>query len=248
MAFFQRDSEPVATTPSMNGGAPQQTFIDPPPGMVLPTNPVSVPVAQGGGSSGATISLTGTDDPTNVFREIIPFLGTADINDRNSINNLVTTLRNRGYNVQPGPVDEFGRQDSVIINGQLYRAIDSSGNWNLVSNANGTAWGPSSSSGFGGGASSVSPFGGLSLEDFQNSPGYQFALKEGQRAIQNSAAAKGTLLTGGTLKDLDEYTVGLASQDYANAFNRALQTHQTQFGDLFNLSNLGLNATNSSFS
>src|SRR5690349_4486046 len=37
--------------------------------------------------------------------------------------------------------------------------------------------------------------------DYTASPGYQFRLDEGNRAIQNSAAAKGMLMSGGTLKD-----------------------------------------------
>src|SRR6185369_13561279 len=36
--------------------------------------------------------------------------------------------------------------------------------------------------------------------DYTTSPGYQFRFKEGQRAIDSSAAAKGLLLSGGQLK------------------------------------------------
>lgn len=66
--------------------------------------------------------------------------------------------------------------------------------------------------------------GGMSpTQIMQADPGYQFALQQGQDAIQRSAAAKGTLLTGGTLKDLAGYTAGAAAQDYGNIFNRQLQ-------------------------
>src|ERR1043165_1902971 len=40
------------------------------------------------------------------------------------------------------------------------------------------------------------------LEELRNTPGYQFALQAESDAINRSAAAKGTLLTGGTLKGL----------------------------------------------
>ncbi len=53
-------------------------------------------------------------------------------------------------------------------------------------------------------------------------PGYQFAFDEGQRAVQSSAAAKGTLLTGGTLKELARYGTGVADQTYDAAARRFL--------------------------
>jgi hypothetical protein len=53
-------------------------------------------------------------------------------------------------------------------------------------------------------------------------PGYQFAFGEGQRAVQSSAAAKGTLLTGGTLKALAQYGTGVADQTYDAAARRFL--------------------------
>lgn len=60
-------------------------------------------------------------------------------------------------------------------------------------------------------------------EDVANDPSYQFRLAEGNKAIEGSAAAKGLLRTGGTLKDIAGYGQDLASQEYGNMFNRALQ-------------------------
>lgn len=54
----------------------------------------------------------------------------------------------------------------------------------------------------------------------QQTPGYQFARGEGIRAIQNSAAAKGTLLTGGTLRGLARFGTGLADQTYGQTVDR----------------------------
>ncbi len=56
----------------------------------------------------------------------------------------------------------------------------------------------------------------------QGNPGYQFAVDQGNQGIQRSAAAKGTLLTGGTLKDLAQFNTGLASQNYNNIFGQQL--------------------------
>jgi hypothetical protein len=53
----------------------------------------------------------------------------------------------------------------------------------------------------------------------------QYLFDTQQKAIQRSAAARGTLLTGGLLKQLQANGTGLAAQDYGNQFNRALQTY-----------------------
>jgi hypothetical protein len=58
----------------------------------------------------------------------------------------------------------------------------------------------------------------------QNDPGYQFRLQQGMNALQNSAAASGGLLTGGTAKAISDYAQGSASNEYGNVYNRALTT------------------------
>jgi len=64
-------------------------------------------------------------------------------------------------------------------------------------------------------------------QDAMNSPGFQFDLKNGLAAIQHSAAAKGTLLTGGTMKALNDYAQNRASQEYQNVYNRAYNEYDT---------------------
>jgi hypothetical protein len=56
-------------------------------------------------------------------------------------------------------------------------------------------------------------------------PGYQFALQEGQKALERSAAARGTLRTGGTLRDLVDYGQRSAAQQYQNVYDRALGSY-----------------------
>lgn len=56
--------------------------------------------------------------------------------------------------------------------------------------------------------------------DYFNDEGYQFAKKEGMDGIQNSAAARGGLQSGATLKALADYNSGLANQYYGDAWNR----------------------------
>lgn len=56
----------------------------------------------------------------------------------------------------------------------------------------------------------------------QNDPAYQFQLTQGQNAIDRSAAARGTLVSGGTLKDIAEFGQGLASNFEDKAYSRAI--------------------------
>jgi hypothetical protein len=65
-----------------------------------------------------------------------------------------------------------------------------------------------------------------SLAAFTQSPDYQFALQQGTQAMQRSAAAGGTLISGGQLKAGQEFGQGLASQQYGNYYNRLLSLSQ----------------------
>lgn len=54
------------------------------------------------------------------------------------------------------------------------------------------------------------------LDLFQKSPGYQFRMDQGRNALETSQAARGGLLGGRALKELDQYSQGVASQEYGN--------------------------------
>lgn len=66
-------------------------------------------------------------------------------------------------------------------------------------------------------------------EQARETPGYQFAQQEGLNALQRSAAAKGDLLTGGTLKDITNYGQGLADTNYQQAYNNAFNNYTAQY-------------------
>ncbi len=70
----------------------------------------------------------------------------------------------------------------------------------------------------------------LTLEQAQNEPGYAFAEQQGQQGIERSAAAKGALRTGGTLKDIGSWIHDFASRGYGDANQRELQRFQTNYG------------------
>lgn len=70
----------------------------------------------------------------------------------------------------------------------------------------------------------------LTLEQAQNEPGYKFAETQGQQGIERSAAAKGVLRTGGTLKDIGSWINDFATRNYADANQRELQRFSTNYG------------------
>jgi len=66
-------------------------------------------------------------------------------------------------------------------------------------------------------------------EEALQDPGYQFRLGQGQKALESSAAARGVLRTGGTLKDILQYGQDFGQQEYGNVFNRSLQAYDRQY-------------------
>jgi hypothetical protein len=73
----------------------------------------------------------------------------------------------------------------------------------------------------------------------EGEPGYQFRLQEGQKALERSAAAKGGLLTGGTLKATERYGQEFASNEYSNVYNRSMQEYMNRF-NISNIENTNL--------
>lgn len=71
-------------------------------------------------------------------------------------------------------------------------------------------------------------------------PGYAFRLKQGQMAAERAGNLKG--MTGNVLTGLQDYTQGLASQEYANAFNRNLAQKQNIYNTLAGIAGIGQNA------
>lgn len=86
--------------------------------------------------------------------------------------------------------------------------------------------------------------------DLGQDPGYAFRMSEGMKALERSAAARGGLLGGATLKGAQRFGQDLASQEYQNAYNRALtqynaavQREGTGYNRLAALAGVGQTAT-----
>ena len=69
----------------------------------------------------------------------------------------------------------------------------------------------------------VNPFSftGADFNKFQD-PGYAFRLAEGNKALNQSAAQRGGLISGNALKAAQRYGQDMGSQEFRNAYNRAL--------------------------
>jgi hypothetical protein len=85
-------------------------------------------------------------------------------------------------------------------------------------------------------ASKYTPF---TMKQFQADPGYQFRLQEGMKALDRSAAARGGLLSGATLRGAQRYGQGLAADEYTNAFNRYQAERAARLNPLQSLAGMG---------
>jgi len=94
----------------------------------------------------------------------------------------------------------------------------------------------------------------FNYQQYMNTPGYQFALQQGQQGINAALASQGKLGTGQNATELADYNQGLASQYYQQAFNNMLSQNQAAFGqglasqsqqvqNLLPFLNLGYNAS-----
>ena len=85
-------------------------------------------------------------------------------------------------------------------------------------------------------ATEYTPFG---MDQFQQDPGYAFRMSEGMKGLERSAAARGGLLSGSTLKGIQRFGQDLGSQEYQNAFNRYQTERQARLNPLQSLAGVG---------
>lgn len=66
----------------------------------------------------------------------------------------------------------------------------------------------------------ANPVGGQEYQGYTATPGYDFRLQQGLGAVDMSAAARGGLNSGATLKASQQFGRNLATEDYGNYLNR----------------------------
>jgi hypothetical protein len=84
----------------------------------------------------------------------------------------------------------------------------------------------------------------FTLADFQKDPGYDFRLNQGLDSVQGSRAARGSMLSGSTLKALSDYGSNYASSEYGKAYDRFNNDQTTRFNRLSSIAGIGQTATN----
>jgi len=75
----------------------------------------------------------------------------------------------------------------------------------------------------------------FSMADFTTSPGYQFSLDQGLRAIKARDASQGRTFSGANDKGILDYATGKASGEYQNAFNNYMTSRNARLGSLQSL-------------
>lgn len=79
-------------------------------------------------------------------------------------------------------------------------------------------------------------------EEVQAEPGYAIGLQEGTLARERSAAARGSILSGGTQKALARYAADYASTKYGESVNRLFDQYQQRYGQFQDAAAAGLSA------
>lgn len=88
--------------------------------------------------------------------------------------------------------------------------------------------------------------GGADMQSMlEKTPGYQFSLQQGNRAVNNALAARGLGGSAGAVaKGVANYTQGLAGNTWQNVVNSLQNVFNSQTGATQNLLNTGLSAGN----
>jgi hypothetical protein len=122
------------------------------------------------------------------------------------------------------------------------RGIGNAGNGMAYPGSNALAVGGTA----GGGSASFPGQAAGSLGSFTASPGYNFVRNEGQRNVEQSAAARGGAFSGNAMRALADYNQNIASKEYDNWYSR--MANLAGFGPAATntVTAAGVNAANSS--
>lgn len=82
----------------------------------------------------------------------------------------------------------------------------------------------------------------MNEQTLEQTPGYQFALNQGLKSVQNSNAARGLGVSGAAMKGAANYATGLADQTYQQQFSNALTNQNNVFNRLMSMAQLGESA------
>lgn len=86
---------------------------------------------------------------------------------------------------------------------------------------------------------------GFNMGDYTADPGYNFRLSEGMKALGHQAGARGGLVSGQSLKGLQDYAQSSASNEFSNAYNRFRDTQGLRRNALAGVTGYGPTAATS---
>lgn len=246
------------------GAGPTTVAAPPQPGYTpnqAPANPTQPPPSGGGGGTGGA---TGSQDPMAYFNSLIQ--GKPATSD--TLWSLKDQLAAQGIQVLTNSQGIHGKIKTPdgVIHDVIQSAGSGGGRWQDLTGPSGGGGGGGAGGGTlgsmgnfetgyftGGGqyplasvkgeglaAPWLTPFNAPDPNSVTNDVALQWQMGRGRDAIERSAASRGTLLTGGLLKKLDEFGQGLASTYYNDVYNRKLGEYQLAHnifrenqGDLF---------------
>jgi hypothetical protein len=81
------------------------------------------------------------------------------------------------------------------------------------------------------------------LAEAEQTPGFKFNMEQGTRAIDQNAAANGTLMSGNTGTALEKFGTGLAENTYQQDYNNALNSYMANYSTLKGGTDTGLSST-----
>ena len=233
--------------PYEGGGITGQPTVDPsqlqtqPTGISLQNPSPTSPMQGGGGVTGGTTGTPtagGTQSAQAYFQSLFPpgsNLSPQMLLDKEADLKAhgITLIKNAAG--QPGKIQ--------LADGSAFDVIQGAGagtniaQWNQIAGpggapTGGAANGYGSLNGLGAGymTSPIGQFTPPSYEDALKDPGAQYSIQEAQRAMENSAAARGTLLNGRTLQAENAAIMSNANTLYGDIYNRAANTFGINYG------------------
>lgn len=203
---------------------------------------LSNPFANATGITNTSTGNTGVVGPSG------PNMSTQPVQPGMSTQAVMGGNTMQGTNVLPGgsvngppsvntgvvsPTNVPTNQGTLGLNGVITPNSTGSTNYGATSGQTTSAFNSQQTNGVGNFTKTFAP------SDLTLDPSYQWRLQQGQKALEASAAAKGLGGSGQNLKDLTDYSQGAASQEYQAAYDRFMNTQNTQYNRLAVLAGVG---------
>jgi hypothetical protein len=80
---------------------------------------------------------------------------------------------------------------------------------------------------------SYESFSAPTIEQAQKEPGFEYAMQQGLKALENSRAYQGTYRSGATIKGLNDYARNMANQNYDRVYERSADMYDRNRANAF---------------